>query len=345
MLQILAAIFWLLLVPFGCGMWINSRMGKEHQSIGNIFVSGYLIMIALFQCWYLAFFMAGSISFETLTWVFAIFIVLFAGVSAWFGRGIIKTCLTGMKNKEAIVYKIIFGLFLVAQLGMRLVQQVSDGDDAYYIATAAIAYTGGTMNMVAPYTGFIVTYIDYRHAFASAPYLLAFFSKLTMIPPAAMAHSVFSLVLIVLHYCVVLNVGELLFKGKKQEKYLFAILVSLFNVYGFVSIYTAQTFLLTRTWQGKSMFANLIIPALTFLLLWMCEKDKKEKLEIVYFIFASAIMFAGTAMTTLAVVMLPLAFMIGIAFLSVYRKQWALLLKGAVACIPSVVLGIIYIMV
>lgn len=345
MFQILLAIVWLICVPFGCGMWISSRFPKENQNIGLILLNGYLIMIAFFQCFYISFLLTGSHSFRGLTWTLGIILPAFAVLSAWMGRKILKPCVQQFKSKEAIALKIVFVLFLLLQLGMRLVQQISDGDDAYYIATAAGAYASGNMNTVSPYTGFAIGNIDVRHAFASAPIWLAFLSKVTGIIPAAMAHSILAPVLIVLHYIVILNVGELLFKGKKSEKYLFASIVSLFNIYGYVSIYTAQTFLLTRTWQGKSIFANLFLPALFLVLLWMVEKNKKEKIENVFFIFSSVVMFAGTAMTTLAVAMLPALFMLGMFFLAIYRKKAGLLAKGLVACLPAVAIGIAFILV
>lgn len=344
MLQFLLAVFWLLLIPFGCGLWITSRMPKEHQSIGVIYLNGHLIMMALFQCFYVAFFLAGSISFKLLTWVFGIFIVLFAFTSAWFGRTIIKESFLKVRGKEALLWKIGFGLLLVMQLVMRLMQQVSDGDDAYYIATASQAYTGGTMNMVAPYTGYVIAYIDYRHVLACAPIWLAFFSKVTMIPPVVMGHSVMSLILILLHYIVVLSVGELLFDGKKKQKYLFAVLVSLLNVYGYVSIYTAQTFFLMRTWQGKSIFANLLIPAMFLVLLWMGERGQKKRTEYANYILAGVIMLAGSGMTMIAVAVLPLIYILGILFLSIARKKPIMLLKGALACIPVGVIGLLYIL-
>lgn len=345
MLQVLLVIIWLLLIPFCCGLWITSRLSKAYQNIGVIFLNGYLVMIALFQLLYLCFFLGGSISFTALAWTFGIIAVLFAGISARLGWGILKECIQRMRNKEALALKLVFCLLLVAQLVMRLLQQVSDGDDAYYLATASATYTSGTMNILSPYTGLAIGNIDYRHAFSSAPIWLAFLSGVTMIRPVAMAHSVLSLVLIVLHYILILNIGELLFKGKKQEKYLFAVIVSLFNVYGYVSIYTAQTFFLTRTWQGKSIFANLFLPMIFLLLLWMGEKQQKDKLECIYYIFATVVMLGGTAMTTLGVVVLPLLFMLGAVFLSIYRKEPLMLLKGAAACVPSVLVGLAFILI
>lgn len=344
MLQIFLAVLWLLLIPFGSGLWITSKLPKERQSIGMIFLNGYLIMIAFFQCFYLGFLVAGSISFKHLTWVFSIFVIIFAVVSIVFGKSVLKETITKLKNKDAIALKIIFALFIIFQVVMRLSQQVSDGDDAFYIATAANSYTSGTMNYVQPYTGTVSNDIDMRHAFAAAPTWLAFLSKVTMIHPAIMGHSVLAPVLIVLHYLVILQIGALLFKEKKNEKYLFASLVALFNMYGYVSIYTPQTFFLTRTWQGKSIFANLFLPVLLLLLLWMADKAREIKVEKALYVLAAISMFAGSSMTTMAVALLPMVFMLGILFLSIHRREPWLLLKGAVTCIPVGVVGLLYLL-
>ena len=345
MLQILLAIFWLLLVPFGSGLWLTSKLSKEHQSMGMIFLNGYLIMIAFFQCFYLGFLVAGSISFKLLTGMFGLTIVIFAGVSSVLGRNLVKDCLLKAKNKEAIILIVVFALFVIFQVVMRLCQQVFDGDDAFYIATAAASYTGGTMNYVQPYTGMATNDIDMRHAFAAAPTWLAFLSKATMIHPAIMGHSILAPVLIVLHYLVILQMGELFFKDKKNEKYLFASLVALFNIYGYVSIYTSQTFFLTRTWQGKSIFANLFLPILLLILLWLGDQTKETKIKNVLYILVCIIMFAGSSMTTMAVVLLPMVFMLGIFFLAIYRKEPLMLLKGALVCVPVGIVGLLYLLI
>ncbi len=344
MLQILLAIIWLLLVPFGSGLWFTSKLSKERQSMGMIFLNGYLITIAFFQCFYLFFLVAGSISFKLLTWVFAVFIVIFSSVSAVLGRKVLKECFSDLKNKEALVLKVVFVLFVILQVVMRLCQQISDGDDAFYIATATNSYTSGTMNHVQPYTGMATDDIDIRHAFASAPTWLTFLSKITMIHPAIMGHSILAPMLIVLHYLVILEIGELFFENKKNEKYLFASLVALFNMYGYVSIYTPQTFFLTRTWQGKSIFANLFLPMLLLILLWLGDKTREIRIENVQYILAGIIMFAGSSMTTMAVVLLPMVFMLGILFLAIYRKEPWMLLKGAVACVPVGMVGLLYLL-
>ncbi len=344
MLSAVLVFLWLIVIPFGCGLWITGKLPKEHHRTEIVFLNGYLIMIALFQCIYLCFVMAGSTSFKLLTWIFGVIIVIFFVVSAGLGRAVIKECLSAVKNKELLALKVVFWLIVLAQVIMRLLQQVSDGDDAFYIATAAASVSSGTMNYVQPYTGFVTYDLDLRHAFSAAPMWLAFLSKVTMVRPVMMAHSILSLILIILHYLTILSIGNVLFREKKNEKYLFATLVGVFNVYGYVSIYTAQTFFLTRTWQGKSILANLFLPVLLMLLLWLGESKKKEKMVNWYFVLAGIILFAGTAMTTISVLILPMVFMLGMIFLAIYHRRPLLLLKGTLVCVPVGIVGLLYMM-
>lgn len=344
MLSVLLAIVWLLLIPFGCGLWITERLPKERHGFECVLLNGYLVMIAFFQCFYLGFVLAGSISFRWLTIVFGIFIGVLSLCSAWFGRSVFKECIDKCKNKEAIIIKIIFALLVAAQLVLRLLMQISDGDDAFYIATATATEASGTMNLIQPYTGFFTENLDIRHAFSSAPIWLAFMSKMTGIHPAIMGHSVLALVLIVLHYLIVLEMGDLFFKENKNQKYLFASVVGLFNVYGYVSIYTAQTFFLTRTWQGKSIFANLFLPFILLILLWIGDKEKKEKISGMYYVLASVVILGATAMTTMGVFVMPFVFMLGTVFLAIYHRNAWMLLKGAAACVPAGIVGILYLL-
>ncbi len=49
---------------------------------------------------------------------------------------------------------------------------------------------------------------------------------------------------------------------------------------GNISIYTNETFFLTRTWQGKSVLANLILLVELWLMLELCAREKnKERQE------------------------------------------------------------------
>lgn len=343
LIQILLAILWLFMIPIALGLPVTKFFPKNRQKIELALLNGYLVMIALFHCFYLVFLVMKSTNFGTLAVVFGIFIAIVSLLSAWFGKDALRECRKGI-NKDKTFWKWVFILIVAFQLMMRLLQQVSDGDDAFFIATATAAWGGNTMNLIQPYTGFSTPVLDLRHAFSSAPIWLAFLSEMTLIHPAIMGHSVLSLIMILLHYIVIVCVGDVLFQEDQKKKYLFASVIAFFNMYGFVSIYTAQTFFLTRTWQGKSIFANLFVPLLFLNLLWISEKREEEKEKNIYFVFAAGAMFGATAMTTMAAFMNPLIFMIGIICLSLIQKKPALVWKGMISCVPACLVGAMYLL-
>ncbi len=49
------------------------------------------------------------------------------------------------------------------------------------------------------------------------------------------------------------------------------IFMALLQMFGYVSMYTSETFFLTRTWQGKSLIANFVLPTLFLCFLWIAE--------------------------------------------------------------------------
>ena len=129
---------------------------------------------------------------------------------------------------------------------------------------------------------------------ALIPVWEAFIGRMSGIHATIIAHSVAPLVLLPLTYLVYFQIGKKLFSGKKQgmlrrkhEMFpgmqsllpVFMIIMALFQIFGNVSIYTNETFLLTRTWQGKSVAGNFMIPAVFWIFLCLFEQKDREEGE------------------------------------------------------------------
>ena len=56
---IFLGILWLLVIPFGLGIFPSKLLKKENRYPGLILVIGYLVMMALFECLYLPALAAG----------------------------------------------------------------------------------------------------------------------------------------------------------------------------------------------------------------------------------------------------------------------------------------------
>lgn len=200
---------------------------------------------------------------------------------------------------------LLFFVLLGFQLYKAAAYASFDGDDAYYVVESLIAQQADVMYRILPYTG-RPTDLDIRHALAVLPMWIAFVAKRSHIHATIVSHTIMPFVLIPLSYLVYYEIGRQLFgadpfRGKKEKTVrrqtdgkqtggrrtedvdflqrenlpIFMILMALFQIFGNVSIYTSETFFLTRMWQGKAVAGSLVIPALFWMFLWIFGSGKE----------------------------------------------------------------------
>ena len=100
---------------------------------------------------------------------------------------------------------------------------------------------------------------------------------MTGIHATIVAHTLLPLIFIPLTYYVFVQIGRKLFSDGSVKLPIFLTLVSIMQIWGNISIYTNETFFLTRTWQGKSVLANLILLVELWLMLELCAREKSGK--------------------------------------------------------------------
>ena len=215
-----------------------------------------------------------------------------AGYGFWIYRGkkARKTNLSGaLKETDNILWlrrapydswegRLLLVLFLLLvgfQLYMAFTRASFDGDDAYYVVQALTAQQTDTLYRIDPNRGVSMP-LDARHALALFPIWEAYVGTMCGIHATIMAHSVAPLLLIPLTYLIYYEIGRELFCNKKRLLPMFMALMALWQMFGNVSIYTTETFFLTRTWQGKSFAGNFIIPAVFWIFLCLFREEERE---------------------------------------------------------------------
>lgn len=286
------------------------------------------------------------------------------------GKGLKKRAAALLKRlsfAEWIEWLLFFGL-----LGFQLYKAVAfasfDGDDAYYVVESLIAQESNVMYRILPYTG-RPTDIDVRHALAVFPMWVAFVSVRAGVHATIVSHVVLPLVMIPLTYLLYFEIGRLLFgrrqgsAGGGQEKEggafhgenlpVFMIIMAMFQIFGNVSIYTNETFFLTRTWQGKSVAGSFVIPALLWVFLMLYEPDVKKNDGYVtknrtdagvWLLFALIHMTAGVC-SSIAVFLVCILTALTAFCLAVVRRDIRILFRMGMACVPSVIYMGIYVIV
>jgi hypothetical protein len=217
-----------------------------------------------------------------------------------------------------------------------------DGDDAYYVVQSVLADQTGVLNRIRPYTG-LSTDLDIRHALATLPLWIAYVARMTGIHATIVAHTLLPLIFIPLTYYVFVQIGRKLFSDGSVKLPIFLTLVSIMQIWGNISIYTNETFFLTRTWQGKSVLANLILLVELWLMLELCAREKnRERQEetgsqLPYWLLLAVNHIAAAMMTSMGAFLTALLFGITALVAAIRYRSWSFLWKTALCCIPNVI--------
>ncbi|MCL2718030.1 MAG: DUF6077 domain-containing protein [Lachnospiraceae bacterium] len=232
---------------------------------------------------------------------------------------------------------LLFFILLGFQLFMALTRASFDGDDAYYIVQSLIAKERGFLYRVEPYTG-DSTVLNMRNALAVFPLWITMLAEKARIHPTIVAHSILPLFLLPMTYLLYFQIGKSLLKNKLESLPIFMVFISLIQIFGNVSIFTNETFLMTRTWQGKAFAAGFIIPAVLWLFLLISEFSSAA----VYWFLLGILIWAAGISSSLAVFLVLILVTVFGFYLAIYHRSFRFLLKTAAACIPGAAYVILY---
>lgn len=354
-LKIISALLWLAVIPWILGMVPASMADRKRKYKLLPGACGYVCMWAIFQfiCVPLVLLQKrnGKINFQTVVWTFGLTVILWLLASLsylWKTRKQRKLHAVSQQRGNRTVQRVlwcVFGILLLAQVLCMIFMAFGDGDDAYYMAVSALTENSNTMYMNLPYTGG-ATELNTRYGLAPMPVWIAFIARVSGLHVAAIAQIFVPVVLLLLTYGIYEIIGQILCRDKKEMLPVYMIGVSLLIVFGNYSFKTAETFLITRTGQGKSVLGNVILPFLFVLLFMLIDRirEQKEVPAVIWLLFI-ATAGAGCLCSTLGGVLIVMLLGIAGFFISICYKKIQVLLGLAGCCFPALVYIALYLFV
>lgn len=353
-LKLCSLLLWLLLIPFCMGLLFLPLLPKWQRTPGKALIAGYIFQFALVEV------IGIPVVIYAVYNGYSTFIKLFLPSAVLLAAlGVFLTFRGRKKNMEwnfpdsprgmlggfwnlgmgEKILLILFLLLVLFQMYMAFTRASFDGDDAYYGVQAVIAQQADTLYRVNPYTGRSAP-LDVRHALALFPIWSAFIGSVSGFHATVICHSVLPLVLIPLTYLIYYQIGRALFYKKRELLPMFMVLIAIWQVFGNISLYTTETFFLTRTWQGKSFAGNVVIPAVIWIFLLLYENSKEAGL----WILLTALNLAGGASSSLAV-LLSCLMTAGFGFLfAISKRSFGFLVRSGLACVSGGIYVLLYLM-
>lgn len=342
--------FLVLPVPFFLGMIPVKYMNSLQRTPAMAYACGWFVSFFVFELTAVPFILLEK-SFSMLVVVYTVLLAVLLLYSIWSGRGMLREFAGRIKNIRRMPFYVILGWILVffvigGQMLYAVLYEYYDGDDSYYIATAVLTDTFDTMYLRDAYTGYIYS-LDARHAFSPTPIYQAWLSRLSGIGPAAVAHTGLAAVWLLFMYCIYGQIGNRLFpfsqspqRDKSRYRPVFMLLICLWFSFGNISHYTAETFAMTRTWQGKGLMAGTVLPAL-FLCLMYLAGDKVHKGTWLMFV---CVIVSAVFATSISFMLIPTIVGVAAVLIAVQKKHLKTSLYMCLCCTPCILLGGCYLL-
>lgn len=328
----------LFIVPFFVGNGICSLLKLEKTVAKNYFF-GMVTIWAVFQLLTVPLvLMKASFALEVIIMTVVIVILSVIGMN----QGKLPRFVFRFNRKIEVVSMVLmfFGIFSV--LLCTIFTQHTDWDDSRFVVNAVDMVRTNRMFLTNPMTGEeTVVFIGELKKDVTAPWavFIAYCAKMTGVFPTVMAHTVLPIVLLICAFCVFWMLSDVFFKGNLFHRSCFVYLVVLLNLYGHFSVYRAETFLLTRLWQGKAVVAGVGIPALFLILMWIYDKRRRVSHYVLLLMMNLSICLMSGMGTIIGAMMLGCTGLVyGIA-----KKDKKIMFSLWAMCLPNVLYSLLHV--
>ena len=336
-LNIILAIIILAIVPVLVGNTICGIAGIDIK-VSSSFVTGYIGIWSLFQLVIVPLVLLK----QSFSLVVAIVTGAIVGVSIY---GIarkyysVKTPIYG-KMTEKLAF-ICMCLVVLALLAVTALMQHTDADDSRFVVNAVDIVRTNKMFLTNPATGQAIDIWEgelVKDITSPWAVFIAYCSKMTGIQATIVAHTFLPIVLTLIMCIVYWMLSDIFFKDDVTYRSIFSILAILLNVYGYYSIYSAETFAITRIWQGKAVVASIGIPLIYLISMKIYENDTKNGYYALLYMMSFAMcLMSGMGIIIGAVMIGCIALVYGIM-----KKSFMIFFKLAMPALPCAVYFIIY---
>ncbi len=348
-IKLVTFIIWAAVIPTLTGLLPVSFLKKDDRKPHILVIAGYLTTFALFELVGIpVLFYSYTGNFLVLKIVFAIasLAVVFAGGYRCIKTGGIQPmAAVREKDPEGWIALLLFVLILGFELFKAYTTASYDGDDAYYVAQSLQTYQTGTMYHFVPYTG-ATPIIAGRHAMAMIPMWITFLAEMAGTHPTIVTHSMMPLVFLPLADLCIYGLLRELFANEPEDRRCGRIwgamaVVAAMQVFGASSIYTPEVFLLTRTWQGKTVFVNIVIPLAFWILLSIGHHFNDTSYRKFGYMMIIALNLTAGFCTSLAPFLLTGFLVAGSILLGIFYRDRKIVRGVILCCIPNVIYGVL----
>lgn len=339
---IIAAVFLLqLYVFFSFGALFLSLFRQKLQSVTLTYLFGFLYYFIFFGLFALpAIFTHQPLSTLTHTWMGFTGIVTILSTVFTFKYMLeqAKSLPEKLKSHGWMFFVLAFAVIL--QMMFVFTHIDGSADASYYIGKVTTDVYTNTLGHFDPYTGAQLTQLDGRRAIACFPEYNAVISQFFHLHPLKQAKLIMPEIIILTVNIIYYQIGLFLFDNNKKKASGMVFFTALIDLYSY-TIYTSSTFLLTRTYEGKSILANIIIPGMIFAFLILWKKGHTPLCKLLFLgLSISSCIFSSSSM-----LIIPVGLTAGFVPWIVKERKFSQLGWYLLYIVPNMLVCVLYLLI
>ncbi len=211
-------------------------------------------------------------------------------------------------------------------------------DAAYYVASVSTNVDTDMINVYDPFTGAWQDHFELRYVFATYYANDSVICSHTGLPALVQTKGVMSATVMLIVNMLYAFICRHLFSDRRHALLMY-LLMTVSN-FMFISIYTASNFLMTRTYEGKTVVGNISL-VLIFVLYMMLVFSGEEK-GIFRKLF---IVCLGTAtVSSTANMVIPAQVFVLFIPYALMKKKYSILPKVLLCILPEIVMMLLYVL-
>lgn len=280
------------------------------------------------------------LSLLTKSWL--AFVVLVVAIAIIVNRQYIADNVKGCVeciNAHRSFFAVVFVL-LVVQLVLVIATYNFTLDAAYYVANVSTSVDTNMINVYDPFTGAWQDHFELRYAFATYSIHDAVVCQLTKIPALVQTKTVMSAVVMILVNALYIYIAR--FFGKEDYKQSLVMYIGMvFINLTFITIYTPANFLMTRTYEGKSIVGNIAVIAI-FVMYMMAVRYGMDNSR--YWLMMFAICFGTATVSSTANMLIPAQVCILYIPYIIKHRAYRVIPKVLICILPEVIMMMMYVL-
>ena len=292
---------------------------------------GFVLYTAIieFLCWYMVAFRMKTCFLVTVVCIISIAAISALAILVCKQK---KLVFASRRKPNLSDWALIAAVFFIFVLLCALYR--SDADDSFYVSNVALFSTSDIINPYDSSFGFADTGTVPMYDFQIWESLIAVYCRIFGVNAAVMCHAVLPVVLFIISVAAYYAVGSCLFEQKYCS--LFVLFVFVLMLFGGYSGYSKGSFLLSRLWQGKAVYLNVVLPMLLFFV--GSEKSRHSKWLWLYLLLC---ILSGISLNPTSLYVIGFGLLALMVSAAAYEKKASYLLSIIPSLIPIMAVSVL----